>query len=455
MRAAILARGAALALLLAAAGCAQVGAQVDADTPAGADDSRPGVRLVDVAPGWADNSVNAVVFRRHALVSDGGTQFIAFYDADGRVVIGKRALGGAAWELARTQYTGNVRDAHNSISIGLDAAGVLHVAFDHHNGPLRYARGTAPHALTLGAEEAMTGRDERSVTYPEFHQLAGGAMLFLYRDGGSGRGNLVVNRYDPASGRWTRLHDNLISGEGRRNAYWQATVDGRGTVHVSWTWRESPDVASNHDIAYARSRDGGATWEDSGGRRLALPITEDTAEVAARVPQKSELINQTSMYADGAGRPYIATYWRKAGETVPQYRIVHLGDGGWRTVDLPFRSAPFSLSGMGTKAIPVSRPQLVVDARGAHALLLFRDEERGSRVSAADVDIARGTWTVRDLTGTPVGAWEPNLDAAHWRRTGELHLFVQDVRQADGEGLARGAPTMVRVLEFKPKEWNR
>jgi hypothetical protein len=126
----------------------------------------------------------------------------------------------------------------------------------------------------------MTGRDERSVTYPEFHTLAGGGMLFLYRDGGSGRGNLVVNRYDAATGKWMRLQDNLISGEGKRSAYWQAAVDGQGTMHVSWTWRESPDVASNHDIAYARSRDGGVTWEDSTGRALALPITEATAEVA-------------------------------------------------------------------------------------------------------------------------------------------------------------------------------
>ena len=430
----------AMAVAVALAGCAQPGAGIAGGA----------VRLVDVAPGWADNSVNTVIFRRHALVSDGGMQFIAFYDAEGRVVLGRRQPGATRWELSPTQYRGNVRDAHNSISIGVDSAGVLHVAFDHHNGPLRYARGTAPHALALGAEEAMTGRDERSVTYPEFHPLAGGGMLFLYRDGGSGRGNLVVNRYDAATGKWARLQDNLISGEGKRSAYWQAAVDGQGTLHVSWTWRESPDVASNHDIAYARSRDGGVTWQDSTGRGLALPITEATAEVAARVPQNSELINQTSMAVDGAGRPYIATYWRKAGETVPQYRIVHLGGDGWRTLDLPFRRTAFSLSGAGTKAIPVSRPQLVVDDKGASALLLFRDAERGNKVSAATVDMARGSWTLRDLTEAPVGAWEPNLDPQRWRRSGELNLFVQDVRQADGEGLARGAATMVRVLEFKP-----
>jgi hypothetical protein len=188
---------------------------------------------------------------------------------------------------------------------------------------------------------------------------------------------------------------------------------------------------------------------------LALPVTEATAEVAARVPQRSELINQTAMAADGAGRPYIATYWRAAGEAVPQYRIVYRADSGWRTVDLPWRRTAFSLSGQGTKAIPVARPQLVVDGAGKHALLLFRDAERGSRVSVADVDLARGSWSLRDLTADSVGAWEPNVDPVRWRQAGELHLFVQRVRQADGEGLAAGAPEMVRVLEYLPKEWNR
>ena len=32
-------------------------------------------------------------------------------------------------------------------------------------------------------------------------------------------------------------------------------------------------MASNHDLAYARSRDGGLTWETSDGRPYTLPIT--------------------------------------------------------------------------------------------------------------------------------------------------------------------------------------
>ena len=408
----------------------------------------PGVTLVDVAEGWADNSVNAVAFRRNSLVSAGDTQYIAFYDRDAHVMLGRRKLGTNTWELARTQYRGNARDAHNSISIMVDGAGVLHMAWDHHNGRLRYARSLAAGSLALGAEQPMTGRQEVSVTYPEFHRLADGNLVFLYRDGGSGRGNLVVNRYDVSTGKWTRLHDNLIDGEGRRNAYWQACVDRAGTLHVSWTWRESPDVASNHDLAYARSRDGGVTWERTDGTRYALPVTAATAEYALRIPPGSELINQTSMAADDDGRPYIASYWRTAASRVPQYHIVH-HDGRWIDIDLGLRRTPFSLSGMGTKAIPVARPQIVVRQGGI--ALVIRDVERGDKVSVVTGDAARRRWTVRDLASSSVGAWEPTLDTELWRTAGELHLFVQDVRQADHEGQAAGAPTRVRVLQWRPR----
>lgn len=418
---------------------------------AGQDALKPNVSLSQVGPGWAGNSVNAVVFRKNALVSDGALQYIAYYGADGHVMLGKRRLGTDAWELRRTQWRGNVVDAHNAISIMVDGTGRLHMAWDHHNNALRYARAALPGSLDL-QEAAMIGRDEKALSYPEFFRMPDGGLLFLYRDGGSGRGNLVANRYDPAGG-WRRVADNLISGEGRRNAYWQAGVDLQGTIHVSWVWRESPDVASNHDMAYARSRDGGRTWEDSNGTPYTLPITAASAEYAARIPQHSEMINQTAMAFDAQGRPYIASYWR-IGDAVPQYRILYRRDTGWRRLDLDFRKTPFSLGGMGTKAIPIARPQLLMDTTGAASsgLLVFRDEERGARVSVVRIDdVDVGRWQVEDLSDFTVGAWEPSYDTELWRRQGTLHLFVQAVNQIDGEGLANAPPTAVQVLQWQPE----
>ena len=56
-------------------------------------------------------------------------------------------------------------------------------------------------------------------------------------------------------------------------------------MHLSWCWRETFDVATNHDLCYARSADGGNTWTRSDGTPYQIPINADTAEYALRIPQ--------------------------------------------------------------------------------------------------------------------------------------------------------------------------
>ncbi|MCH8979556.1 MAG: BNR repeat-containing protein, partial [Armatimonadetes bacterium] len=236
-------------------------------------------RVVPIGLGWARNSVNATVFRQSSVTSFGDTQYVAFYDPDGYMVLAKRSLSSTDWETNRTPHKGNVADAHNGISIAVDGQGYLHVAWDHHGHPLNYATAVEPGSLSLGERRTMTGSVERSVTYPQFFNLPEGRLLFFYRDGGSGNGNLVLNRYDPITRQWRQLHANLIDGEGERNAYWQAHVGISGRVYVSWVWRETGDVATNHDLCYAYSPDAGETWNRSDGTKYEGRITAATAEV--------------------------------------------------------------------------------------------------------------------------------------------------------------------------------
>lgn len=406
-------------------------------------------RWVPAGEGWAANSVNTTVFRRNSAVSFRRWQFIAYYDAGGYVVLGRRRRGRSAWELRRTGFRGRVRDAHNGISLMVDGAGFVHLAWDHHDNPLHYAVGREPLSLEMGPARGMTGRHERRVTYPEFYRLPSGDVLFFFRDGGSGQGNLLVNRYDVRSRSWSQVCPNLLDGEGRRSAYWQAAVDRAGVIHLSWVWRESPDVATNHDLCYARSRDGGRTWERSTGERYTLPIGAAEAEYIARIPCGSELINTCSMTADREGVPYVAAYWREGGG-VPQYRILYRAPDGWKRLDTDFRRGDFTLRGTGTRRIPLSRPQLVVRGRGRRAVvtLVFRDAGRGGRVSAAVCrDRCRNAWTVTDLTEHSVGAWEPSYDTELWRRKRRLHLFVQRTEQADAEGCTTLEPQPAGILE--------
>ena len=194
-------------------------------------------RLVEVGNGYSQTSVNTTVFRNNSLVTQGDEQYISYYNGDGYLVLGKRKLDSDQWTLKRTQYKGNVKDAHNIISMMLDGEGYLHLSFDHHGHKLNYCRSTAPYTLELGDKEPMTGVDEGNVTYPEFYPLNGGDLLFVYHSGSSGRGNLVMNHYSVKEKKWNRVQDVLIDGEDQRNAYWQLYVDEQGTIHLSWVWR--------------------------------------------------------------------------------------------------------------------------------------------------------------------------------------------------------------------------
>src|SRR5207248_1481575 len=101
-----------------------------------------------------------------------------------------------------TPYKGDAGDAHKAISVIVDGAGYLHVAWGLHNQPLNYAMGIAPGSLVLSAQKSMTGIAEDRVSYPEFYKLPKGDLLFLYRNGASGNGNLVINRYLVAAKKW-------------------------------------------------------------------------------------------------------------------------------------------------------------------------------------------------------------------------------------------------------------
>jgi hypothetical protein len=299
----------------------------------------------------------------------------------------------------------------------------------------------------------MAGKEENSVSYPEFYKMPAGDLLFFYRDGGSGRGNLVINKYSVATKQWKQLHSNLIDGEGKRNAYWQACTDNKGTIHISWVWRESPDVSSNHDMCYARSTDGGVTWEKSTGEKYQLPVTASTAEYALRIPQNSELINQTSMCADAEGNPYIASYWRDAGSAIPQYHIIYKKNKKWQVQNPGFRKTSFSLSGAGTKRIPIARPQLIIKRSGKKtaAAILFRDAERDNKVSVAVSKNTKGNkWKLDDLTTTSVGSWEPSYDTELWNQKKKINIFVQNCEQADAEGKSGLPAQMIKVLEWNP-----
>lgn len=407
--------------------------------------------IMPLSKAFAKTSINAPIFRCNPIVSDGIIQIASYYDGDGFITFAHRSLNSDKWEIVKTDIQQDCSDAHKSISIALDGDGNIHLAYGMHDSRMTYRRSTSPYSFNFGPLEYMVDSiQEQKVTYPEFYSKNDGNLVFAYRTGYSGNGNLVLNEYKIKTRSWHRILSDVIDGENQRNAYWQMYMDNSDAIHLSWVWRESGDVATNHDLCYAYSADC-VNWYTSQRSKYAIPITLSTGEVIKSIPQNSELINQTSLTTDITGHPYIATYWRDSTSTVPQYRMVWNNGQEWNISTIGQRETPFSLSGGGTKRIPIARPKLVVDSHN-RAFYLFRDIERGEVVSLAYCqDVNNPIWKVLDLTDFSVEAWEPSIDTERWKRENVLDIYVQKAFQGDGEKAVNERAQMAYIIEVKWK----
>ncbi len=298
------------------------------------------LRIADV---WSGHPVN------FALVTHGERQLAAFYDAQRQLTVALRALGDSSWQFAALPSTLGW-DSHNHIAMAVDDTGHVHVAGNMHDVPLIYFRTTAPLDITSFERVfAMVGNNEQSCTYPEFFRGPTGALVFAYRDGSSGRGNHIFNRYDTENRSWRRLLDTpLTDGQGQRNAYPVGPVAGPdGTFHLVWVWRDTPDASTNHDLSYARSRDL-VNWESAAGTPLSLPVTLATSDIADRVPSGGGMINNnTKIGFDARGQPVIG-YHKYDGNGATQLYNARFEAGAWVAHQTSAWSYRWAFGGNGT-----------------------------------------------------------------------------------------------------------
>lgn len=340
-----------------------IAALVACSTPpafsASAPDAPAGVLLDQV---WSGHPVS------FAFLTERGRQFIAYYDSERRITVAARRLDEAEWTRFRpagVPVPGRGRDSnvtnwdsHNYLALALDRDGFIHLSGNMHNDPLVYYRSSRPlDVSSLERIDRMTGRLEDNTTYPVFFKNAAGDLLFRYRDGGSGNGRDIYNRYDTATRSWENLLATpLLDGEGERNAYAINPVLGPdGRFHLVWMWRETPDCSTNHTLSYARSRDL-LRWEKSDGSPLPLPITLAKGEVVDPAPVKRGLINMTfNLGFDHERRPVVVYHrYDEAGRSQAYAARPAAEAAGWtitRISDWDFR---WNFSGGGSIAAEVT-----------------------------------------------------------------------------------------------------
>jgi hypothetical protein len=357
---------------------------------------------------------NGQVFIQDNLWSTSQFQYAVWVGDGSAPYAARRRRGSNDWKLVNlANLPGNplatptANDIHNVYVIATDAEGGVHVAGNMHDSPLRYVR------AARGLDGWATGpapTHERSVTYPAFTGLPDGTLLFWSRVGTSGQGAVRLDALPPGASAWESLGlviDGRPSGESPYLNH--IAIDPRsGIIHLLFEWRSVRSVESNNDLGYARSVDGGRTWETSDGTRLPSPITHASAEtVIDTAPSGSGLVNQGGLTVDARGRPVgMVVFNGPGGER--SWEEVWLDHGTWRQESF----SDLDLDG---------RPQLAGTPDGRVWLL----GARGATLEAIDVTPDRQRAPSQEVTRVPVG-WEVSYDSQALARFGLIEMLIPD-----------------------------
>ncbi len=339
---------------------------------------------------WSGHPVN------FALLTEPPHQFVAYYDSARVMTVAQRQLGEEKWKKKKlSEIIG--WDSHNYISMALDGKGHLHVSGNMHVDSLVYFQASKPHDVaSLERKKQLIGNLESRATYPNFFPSPEGDLIFTYRDGGSGNGNQIYNRYNPGTQRWARLLDEpLMDGKGERNAYLHGPVLGPDDYyHLIWVWRETPDAETNHDISYAKSRDL-VHWEQSDGTPQPLPITLENGEIIDPVPVEQGMINGNTKIGFDQNDHLVITHHKFGADGNTQVFNARKEGENWNIYQATNWNFRWDFGGRGSlnsrvKVFPVAveqgqlTQQYWIDTLGMQKFLL--DEESLSVIKELPVD---------------------------------------------------------------------
>ncbi|KAJ3939952.1 uncharacterized protein N0V96_009945 [Colletotrichum fioriniae] len=302
-----------------------------------------------------EHRINANSFQQDALTTFNGWQYTCFYThKDARsnalfVSLARRPIRDSlgSWEtLTFEDYEQTADDGHNTISIGVCAGdGTIHVSFDHHCDPLRYRMSIPGVATKPEAHEWKTSLFSPThnqlpgytrtgqlgveklfleTTYPRFIRIDDD-LLLSYRIGIAGAGSDHLFRYRSKDQSYSYVGQFLTGVN--NNPYINGISYANGRIHVSGTYRgfvwyegvDDPEARThtvqagpngpenNHNLFYVNSDDGGKTFNNTKGERLAnLEVGETVYPdseglIVFDIPMNNGILNQEAQAADDDG----------------------------------------------------------------------------------------------------------------------------------------------------------
>ena len=294
------------------------------------------VKTIKIDSVWAGHPVG------FCLYTHGNRQYIAYYNANRNMVVGQRNLDEDTFDLhimppTYRKTAGGTStvlgwDSHNSVTLGIDKDGFIHLSGNVHVNPLTYFRSKKPNDIsTLEQIFEMVGTEEKRTTYPHFMRTKEGELLYHYRDGASGDGNEIYNIYNCETKTWSRMLDTpLTDGQGLMNAYQtQPTVLKDGWYHMHWVWRDTPDCSTNHDLSYMKSPDL-KNWFNAFDEPIQMPATLDQKSlIVDPIPPEGGIINLAAKLCLDENNKPVFVYHKFDEQGNTQFYTAQIQDKKW------------------------------------------------------------------------------------------------------------------------------
>ena len=327
--------------------------------------------LADVATesidtdGFTENVHNAAHFRTPiASMPVGGTtyQVVAYWDdaATPELLIGERDITSSSWTVRSTSITfaDTTDDVHDTVSVGIDPDGYVHVCYEHHNTAIRYAKsnaalGTWTGTMTTGL--SMVGTNETQVTYPFFFNDPSDNLYFMFRDGWAVAGDWYLYKYTHGTTTWAAATGTGSGGMLTYGSNETPTLGGYmlnepcfdsdfgsgGYLHFGFAWAES-DGNDNDSFDVIYFKWDGTNWTQSDGASQTMPVTPSNDEVVDPEPQSGAiltgLIARGNIYSDSFGYPHMV-YLKTDGSTNRQIYHTWFNGSSWATSELTSHTA--------------------------------------------------------------------------------------------------------------------
>ena len=387
--------------------------------------------------------MNGESFQQDGITTYNGWQYAAYWNSARRVVLARRQLPTGGWQkITFTDYASTANDAHNVICIGIGRGdGSIHLAFDMHDAALRYRKSVAGLANNPGSQTWNASRFGATqnnlngltvgglLTYPAFISAPGGKLQFAIRVGASGAGDEVLYEYN--NGAWSTVGRFINGTSSSVNAYlFGIEYDRFGRLHTTWTWRDTPNASTNHDIMYAYSDDQGRTWKNNGGSVVARSgssfITPSTAGTKVwTIAQNRGLINQESQVVDANGVVHVIashlpdsaasnSNFNAAREIAVIHHYFRATNGTWTRRPTPFLER-------------LSRADVGVDSRNNLYAASGDSKTFKLHVETASAASNWSDWTLR-YTSAPVYFSDALIDHARLLSDGKISVVSPRVR---------------------------